>query len=585
LTANGVTALASAGGGLADALRKEAGPGALAAILGDADGALLELDRVESEERLTSFVRLLWPVLEPRRPYVHGWVVDRIAEHLEAVTRGELRRLVINVPPGTSKSMVVSVLWPAWEWGPRNRADLRYVFAAYAEALTIRDNRRSRAVITSPLFQRLWGDRVQLDPGQNAKGRFDTMARGFRIATSVEGLGTGERGDRFVIDDPHSVGEVESEASRESTLRWFAEVVPTRITDAESSAIVAIMQRTHSRDVSGLILKKELGYEWLCLPMEFERRNRCFTGVPRAGVDPEERALVWQAEADPIPRWVTPAEAEELAPDVRERARFRKVYPQDPRQEEDELLWPERFSRRYLDEELKPTLRSWGGTYAEAGQLQQRPSPRAGGDFKRENFQYVDAGEIPERGHQVRGWDLAGSDDARAKYTAGVRLLLAADGRLFVTDVVRERKPASEVEDFVLATARRDGPLVPLSIPQDPGQAGLAQRGHFAAKLHGFDFHFSPESGDKWVRARPFASEVAARNVYLKRAAWTDAFVSELCAGRGSDFTDQLDATSRAYARLIATRRRESPGGAPQAVSRDGAQAVGREQGGPRGAA
>ena len=520
-----------------------------APLLADPARTMLELDRLEAEQSLAAYVRLVWPILEPARPYIHGWVVDRIAEHLEAVSRGEIRRLVINVPPGTSKSMIVSVLWPSWEWGPRNRPDLRYVFAAYAEALTIRDNRRCRNVIRSRLFQQLWGDRCVLDPEQNAKGRYDTTARGFRIATSVEGLGTGERGDRFVIDDPHSVKEVESEASREAVLQWFAEVVPTRLNDPDRSAIVAIMQRTHARDVSGLILKSELGYDWLCLPMEAEAKYRCFTSVPRAGVEPEERALVFE-ESEPIPRWFARDEALPLGV----TPRWRKVYRQDDREDGD-LLWPERFSERFLEEDLKPALRSWGGTYAEAGQLQQRPAPRGGGLFQRKDFvHFLEA--APSSGVRaiVRGWDLAGTKKKKSPWTVGVKMAVLSDGRVVVIDVVRTRGTSHEVDDLILATAQLDGRRVVQSIPQDPGQAGVAQKHHLAGLLHGFEFHFSPETGDKVVRAGPFASQAQAQNVWLVRGLWNDGYIAELCSFPRGEYADQADASSRAYARLIAKR-------------------------------
>lgn len=543
-----------------------------ASLFADPQATMLELDRLEAEASLAAYARLVWPVLEPARPFVRGWVIDAISEHLEAVSSGQIRRLLINVPPGTSKSMLVSVLWPSWEWGPQNRPDLRYVFAAYAEALTIRDNRRCRNVIQSALFQALWGERFGFDPDQNAKGRYDTTARGFRIATSVEGLGTGERGDRFVIDDPHSVGEVESEASRESTLRWFAEVVPTRLNDPDRSAIVCIMQRTHARDVSGLILRSELGYEWLCLPMEYEASHRCFTSVPRslapgAAPAPELRALV-AFEGEPIPRWVAP---DDPVPPDREPV-WREVFPQDPRSVEGELLWPERFSQEYLEKDLKPALRSWGGTYAEAGQLQQRPAPREGGLVKRDDFRFWD-GELPA-GVDARGWDLAGSEKKGAKFTAGVKLRRLPNGRILVLDVRRDRKSPGRLEAWLRATAEGDGPSCLVSLPQDPGQAGLWQKGALAAVLEGFAPHFSPESGDKVTRFMPFAAQVEAGNVYLVRASWNDAFINELCAFPGGEFTDQADACSRAYAR-VRSKRAELVGAPPQqtgaALGPDGA--------------
>jgi predicted phage terminase large subunit-like protein len=471
--------------------------------------ALRELDMIDAQTSLVAFIRLMWPVLEPGRKFVEGWAVSAICEHLEAVSRGEIRKLLINVPPGCMKSLTTNVFWPAWEWGPRDRADLRYVSASYSQALTIRDNRKCRNLITSELYQQLWGSRFRLDEGQNAKVRFDTNKTGFKVATSVEGMGTGERGDRFIIDDPHNVKEGESELKRNGALQWFTEVVPTRINDAQKSAIVVIMQRVHEQDVSGLILAHKLGFEHLCLPMEHERERTCVT----------------------------------------------KIGFKDPRKEESELLWPERFSRKYLEEELKPQMRAIGGSYAEAGQLQQRPVPRGGGMFKKEHFQYVDA--LPAGCDLVRGWDLAATKDGHAAYTVGVKIGRDRDGKTYIADIERLRGSPMEVERSIQGCAARDGVQVRISIPQDPGQAGKSQKAYLASKLNGYDVHFSPETGSKEDRAKPLAAQAEAGNMFLVRAPWNDAFVAEATMFPNSTFKDQVDAASRAYAMLNESKPQE----------------------------
>jgi predicted phage terminase large subunit-like protein len=501
----------------------------LASSYANPEAAMRLLDQADSEESLLSFIQLMWHVLEPGRQFVTGWVVEAICEHLEAVSRGEIKKLLINVPPGCMKSLTTNVFWPAWEWGPRNRPDLRYIGASYSENLTIRDNRRCRALITDPLYQAFWGSRYQLSEGQNAKMRFDTDRTGFKIATSVSGMGTGERGDRFIIDDPHNVLEGESEAKRENVLQWFTEVVPTRINDPAKSALVVIMQRVHDRDVSGLILEKELGYDHLCIPMEYEsdhpHLSRTKTG--------------WK----------------------------------DPRKTEGENAWPERFSKDYLESDLKPSLRAWGGTYAEAGQLQQRPAPRGGGMFKRDDFQFVDA--PPAKVHaRVRAWDLAATDEgtnARAARTAGAKVSLGMDGALYIEHVVKGQWSPGVVEDELKKWARIDGRAVKIDFPQDPGQAGKAQKAYLYRALNGYSVYASPETGSKEDRARPFAAQVEAKNVYLVRGAWNDSFLAEATTFPMGQFKDQIDAVSRAHARLIQKRERRI-GVAPVVV--DGAKEI-----------
>jgi predicted phage terminase large subunit-like protein len=506
------------------------------------------LDKVNAEESLRSFIELTWDRLEPARPFVTGWAVDAICEHLEAVTSGQLTRLLINVPPGCMKSLTTDVFWPAWEWGPRNMPSTRYVCASYSEALTIRDNRRCRNLITGEKYQGLWGDNFRLMADQNAKVKFENEHTGFKLATSVSGLGTGERGDRFIVDDAHNVKESESDVKRESVLQWFTEVVPTRINDSEKSAIIVIMQRVHEADVSGLILANELDYEWLCLPMEYEKRHRCFTSVPdNLGTQPQTVGRVQLAD-ESLPIWVTPEEFPSLDVPAEFEPEWAPLYPRDPRTEEGELLWPERFSERYLEEELKPMFRSWGGTYAEAGQLQQRPAPRGGGDFKAEHFQILET--APSGGRWVRGWDLAGTKKKKSAYTVGTLFCVTPEGKVVCCDVVRFKGTPTEVEDRVLAVAEQDGRSVPISMPQDPGQAGVAQKTAYVRKLQGFNVNFTPETGEKDDRIKPLAAQAGGMNFYIVRGQWNAAYRHELMMGKKSMFKDQIDASSRSYTYL-----------------------------------
>lgn len=489
----------------------------------DASHAAAVLNKLTSEDSLLNFSEVVWSVIEPGRPFVRGWAIEAICEHLEAVTRGEIRKLLINVPPGLMKSLSTNVLWPAWEWGPKNRPDLRYIGASYSQDLTIRDNRRCRQIIESPLYQALWGDRVQLTSDQNAKVRYDTSKRGFKIATSVGGLSTGERGDRFIIDDPHNVKTAESETKLEEIAQWLTEVVPTRVNDINLSAFIVIMQRVHERDASGLILAQELGYEHLELPMEYEPSRKCYTSI---GFE-------------------------------------------DPRTEEGELLFPERFDAKGVAD-LKKTLSSWGGQYAVSGQLQQRPTPRGGGMFK------VDKEEVmrralevaPKGGRPVRGWDIAGSTRKKSPYTASVRMKIVRD-TIYIEHVTRERKEIEEAEQHIEDTAREDRMAVDQDLPQDPGQSGKSQKRALAKRLAGLSFNFSPETGSKEDRAIPIASQWNAGNVVLVKGAWNDAFLAELSTFPRGEYKDQVDALSRAYARLLTRHEAPAPEGGEVVTVRD----------------
>jgi len=508
-----------------------------------------QIARVRAERSLRKYIPLVWDVLEPGRPFVPGRAVDAICEHLEAITYGGLRKLLINVPPGCMKSLLTCVLWPTWEWGPLNLPYLRYLTASYSAGLSIRDNRRARLLIQSEVYQRHWGQNYSLVGDQNAKQKYENTERGFRLATSVGGITTGERADRIVIDDPHNVIEAESETVREEALMWFSEVLPTRVNDPDKSAFLCIMQRVHERDVSGMILAEELGYEHLMLPMEFEEERKCYINFePGYFENPLCKEVFYNQQEH---AW-QPIEQFDSNEGINEPPETEMRWEGDWRNEDGELLWEERFSKKHLEEDLKPSLRAWGGTYAEAGQLQQRPSPRGGGMFQKKDFQFIDPTEVPKLlGRTVRGYDLAATESHRAPYTAGVKGMIDQQGRLIILDVERYQKSAGQVKTNMRTTADHDGVKVEIDIPQDPGQAGKAQKADLAKNLHGYSVTFSPETGDKETRAKPVAAQCEGQNMFLVRASWNDPYINELCSFPAGQFKDQTDATSRMYSNLL----------------------------------
>lgn len=467
----------------------------------DPKAALRELDKFESEGSLKGFIKAAWHVVEPGRPFSDGWHIDAVCDHLEAVTDGHIDRLLINIPPGFMKSLTTNVLWPAWEWGPKGLGHHRYVSGAYSETLTVRDNRRTRMLIRDQWYQDLWGDQFFVMPDQDSKIKFENNKKGFKLATSVRGVGTGERGDRIIVDDPHNVKDGESDAYREEAVAWFTEVLPTRMSDPEKSAIVVIMQRVHENDVSGHIIANDLGYTHLMLPMEFEAERRCQTMIG-----------------------------------------FK-----DPRIEDGELLWPERFTPRVLERDKKVM-----GSYAVAGQFQQRPTPRGGGMFQREWFQKVN--RAPAGGKIIRAWDLAATEAAKARsgtaYTVGLRMRMVNE-QYYIEDVKRGRWGEMQVDTEISDCAKEDGYRVRISLPQDPGQAGKVQAKRFIKLLKGYDVHTSPESGNKEVRATGLSAQAEAGNVFLVVGFWNEAFLNEICSFPMSSIKDQVDAASRAFGELI----------------------------------
>ena len=326
--------------------------------------ATVLIDRQVCRDSLHEFVKASWHVIEPGVPFVDGPHIQAICEHLQAVTDGQIRFLLINIPPRHAKSTIVSVLWPCWEWlrAPQEK----FLCASYSGLLSTRDNVKARRLITSPWYQERWGEIVELTGDQNQKTRFENTATGYRIASSVGGTATGEGGSRLILDDPHSAQEAQSDTMRESALEWFDVVWSTRLNNPKRDAMVTIMQRLHEKDVSGRIIELG-GWEHLCLPAEWD-------GVRRKTV--------------------------------------LGVY--DKRSTEGELLWPERFGEAEL-KKLKSVL----GDYGVAGQLQQMPAPSGGGILKTDRFRlWPNYKALPPMEYILQSYDTAFTKDTHNDPTA-----------------------------------------------------------------------------------------------------------------------------------------------------------------------
>lgn len=310
-----------------------------------------QLVREMCEASLHDFVKEFWHVVEPGRPFVDNWHLQWMCQELEGITRGETTHLLMNVPPGAMKSLLM-VFWTAWEWGPKKLPTLRYLCASYTQTLTIRDNRRRKAVLSDEKYKRLW-PHVKIDPNRTSDENFGNTSTGWCIATSTGGVGTGERADRICVDDPHSVNTAESDAVRGQTLHWWREVIPTRVNDPQKSAFIVIMQRVHSDDVAGDILENR-GEEWVhvMIPMRYEPDRHCVTDH---GEDP--RGL--DEYGNLVPGMTEPGVIE---PDSPLAQRSGKLY------------WPERFPEYTVVRDSIPL-----GRFGVASQFQQMPSPRGGG--------------------------------------------------------------------------------------------------------------------------------------------------------------------------------------------------------------
>jgi len=185
---------------------------------------LLAVERELCKRSLAEFAKRAWRILEPVAELKWGWALDAICLHLEAVTKGDIIRLLMNVPPGSMKSLLTGVIWPSWEWGPQGMPHMRYVGTAHEEGLAIRDSRRCRDLIKSDWYQKLWP--IELLADLDGKREFGNTQKGIRQARSFTSM-TGVRGDRILLDDPISADSANSAAKIEAARIAFTETLPT----------------------------------------------------------------------------------------------------------------------------------------------------------------------------------------------------------------------------------------------------------------------------------------------------------------------------------------------------------------------
>lgn len=324
---------------------------------------LRELVLAERARRsFAEFIRQAWPVVPQVDPLVWGWHLDAMALHYEAVARGQIGKLLVNIAPGTGKSVIQAVLWPAWIWTWWPEAQI--LSGCYADELAVRDSVRCRAVVESEWYRRAYSVPAgwTLRGDQNRKDRFANTAGGERYATSVGGGTTGERAHVIAIDDPLNAIDALSKAERDRSTRWLGQTVSQRFVDPRRPRIAMVMQRLHEEDPSAWILSGG-NVEHLCLPSELDSKRRCSPGCTSCG--PDGRARTY--------RTVVNGHAE------------RVLLWEDPRTEDGELLFPERFPLEVLTAAKAPNALGHEGYASQHGQT---PTPAGGNMFKRTDWRF-----------------------------------------------------------------------------------------------------------------------------------------------------------------------------------------------------
>lgn len=489
-----------------------------------------------------------WHLVEPGTPYSDNWHIKLICDHLEAVSRGEILRLLINIPPGCMKSLLVGVFWPAWDWAVKN-SGRKWMYASYDALLTRRDAQRTRELVTSHWFRQRWGDLadkeklaalqgvpveqvrtatvLEASPDRaNTATLYWTSQAGMRFATSFGGRATGWHAHIQVVDDPtkpadiQKGGEQARTALAETKSTWKG-TFSTRKADPKTFARVIVMQRLHTDDLAGLALaeteSEEDDYVRVILPMEFDPDRRCWTDWGR-----------------------------------------------DPREEPGELLWPDRYDKPSVDK----TRRDLGPRDA-AAQLDQLPSPESGGIFRRPWFA-LRWGALPAGVTMVQSWDASFKDASTSDYVVG-QLWAKLGARYYLVDQVRDRLDfpsfIQAIKDWSLAWPEARTKLI------EAKANGIAAIAVLQNEVSGL-LEVEPLGG-KEARANAASRYWEAGNVYLPEGQrWVEEFIKEHTDFPTGSHDDQVDAGSQALLWFEA----ESGDVLAQAMIRARSQRLGREK-------
>ena len=471
---------------------------------------ILEQERLEEAEKLRSslyyFVTQAWEHVEDDS-FVSGWHIEMVCQYVQACEEGQFVDLLVNIPPQTGKSTIISVIYPAWAWSRNPK--LKFYCFSYALDLGIRDLLKCRKLIVSDWYQKYFGDTVKLG-GADKQTHIDIYQGGWRKCSTPGGKATGEHPDRQILDDVNSAQKAESEKERSGVNEWWDLTMSTRGA-AKDRRRIGVQQRFHMSDWTGHLLRKqESNWQHLCLPMRYEKGRM------------------------------------EPAPGLMD----------DPRSEAGELLWPRMFPLPKV-QSIERDL----GVYGTAGQYQQRPTSREGAIFKVEKLRVVHESRVPwaKIVKVVRAWDKAGTKDSGC-YTAGVLMGLYRSKEhgdlIYVIDVARKQWSVREVEGQMSVHSRIDEAKFGFDrlqtvFEREPGASGKQAAQETIRNLKGRRIQAIEPQGSKIVRAEPLASAIEAEEVILVKGHWNTEFEAELQAFPKADDKDQVDAASLAYMKLV----------------------------------
>lgn len=479
--------------------------------------AISSIDEVKAERCRRSFYYFLqefWPEVSSETLKLN-WHMEYLCEQLQytaelvGLNKPKERDTIINVPPGTSKSVICSIMFPAWCWS--RWFWMRFINISYSSSLSLEHAETSRDLIRSDRYQRLF-PYLDIKQDKDTKSNFRIVRKyhtdkgvpviengGNRYSTSVGGTLTGFHAHILIVDDPLNPAQAASEVELANANRWLDQTLSTRKIDKQVTPTILIMQRLHQNDPTGHILdKKKNEVLHICLPGEIRKY--------RHKVNPPELADRY----------------------------------------EDELLDPVRMPWKVMD-----NMQAELGQYGYAGQIGQDPTPPGGGMFKVDHLHITESPVDPDNVKDiVRYWDKAGTAGGGC-FTVGVKMLSTKDGKYIITDVKRGQWSSDERERIIKEVAQSDGVNVKIYFEQEPGSGGKESAEATIRNLAGFMVYADLPTGNKVFRADPYSVQVNNGNVILLRGDWNRVFIEEHRFFPHSTYKDQVDAGAGAFSKLV----------------------------------
>ena len=440
-------------------------------------------------ESLALFTERVFNHLYPNTPFLGNWHIDLIASEIEGVLNGNTRRLIINVPPRSLKSVLASISAVAWQLGRHPQKEI--ICVSYGQSLAEKLAEDCRNIMTSDWYFRIFG--VRLKGARPAISDFKTEAGGGRFATSVGGVLTGRGGDILIIDDPLKPDEAMSEVARNNANHWIMHTAMSRLNDKKAGAVIIIMQRLHEEDLVGHVQDLD---DWrvISLPAIAETEQHF------------EYETLWGKQ---------------------EHVRYIG-----------DVLHLEREPLEVLDK-IKQNL----GEYNFAGQYQQSPAPMGGGMFKLEWFRYCSAFELPESFDQIfQSWDTASKETEMSDYSVCTTWGIKQSKR-YLLDVYRARMDYPTLKRAVISQFERFNPSTILIEDKASGiqliQELRSDKYYYAVKA------YKPQ-GDKVMRAHAQTGAFEGGFILLpQEAPWLGAYINELMTFPRGKHDDQVDSTAQ----------------------------------------